>query len=139
MTDAERLVERLRVELFNSYAPASSELSCDGLEQANAERLEAAATIQQQAARIAAMEREIKLLRRWRMEHDCRFTMGKVADISGSHCPLDKPCDRCQSEQASERIGELEGALEEIEDMTKRKQLPLSSMINDIARQALGR
>ena len=42
-------------------------------------------------------------LRRWRCDNDCRFTMGDVADLSGRHCPLDKPCVRCSTE------GEVEG------------------------------
>lgn len=37
-------------------------------------------------------------LRKWRTEQDCRYTMGDFADISGSHCPIDNPCVRCQHE-----------------------------------------
>lgn len=58
----------------------------------------------QLVSRIASLESEIARLRRWRCEQDCRFTMGDVADISGSHCPLDKPCARCEGERNIESI-----------------------------------
>ena len=37
------------------------------------------------------------------------------------------------------RIAALEDALREIADMTQKKQLPLTSMVNDIATKALGK
>jgi hypothetical protein len=45
-------------------------------------------------------------LRKWRTEWDCRYTMGNVADIDGSHC-LDaegepKRCRRCEFESEIE-------------------------------------
>ena len=47
---------------------------------------------------------EVMSLRRWRTEQDCRYTLGTVADIDGSHCPSDKPCERCQSERERDRL-----------------------------------
>lgn len=44
-------------------------------------------------------EDEIQKLRRQRIEFDCRYTMGNVADLTGSHCPIDRPCLRCQNER----------------------------------------
>jgi hypothetical protein len=53
-----------------------------------------------------------------RSDFDCRYA-GSVAEFSGSHCPVDKPCDRCAAEQRvaelkaelRKRIAELEAAL----------------------------
>lgn len=50
-------------------------------------------------AAAEAGENEIEKLRRQRIEFDCRYTMGKVADLTGNHCPIDKPCLRCQNER----------------------------------------
>lgn len=44
-----------------------------------------------QSARIRELERRIESM-------DCRY-VGRFAEISGSHCPLDEPCDRCQAER----------------------------------------
>lgn len=43
-------------------------------------------------------------LKKWRVEQDCRYTMGNVADISGSHCPLDRPCERCKNESLQDKL-----------------------------------
>ena len=34
---------------------------------------------------------------------DCRL-VGRVAELSGSHCPADKPCDRCVAERRIEEL-----------------------------------
>ena len=54
---------------------------------------------------------ELMALRRWRTEQDCRYTLGNVADIDGSHCPSDKPCERCQSEREIDRLRARVGGL----------------------------
>lgn len=46
---------------------------------------------------IEQLRSEIEQLRAERIEFDCRFTMmGEIADISGMHCPVGKPCMRCE-------------------------------------------
>jgi hypothetical protein len=40
-----------------------------------------------------------ELERRETREYDCRM-VGRVAEISGRHCPWDNPCQRCQLEDA---------------------------------------
>ena len=59
--------------------------------------------IEQAERRAEAMRGEVLSLRRYRCQQDCLYTMGDVADISGSHCPLDNPCTRCQLELAEAR------------------------------------
>ena len=51
-------------------------------------------------ARVAELEAQISAL-------DCRL-VGRVGELSGSHCPADRPCDRCVAEW---RIAELEAGL----------------------------
>lgn len=72
------------------------------------------------AARTAAAEvgeNEIEKLRRQRIGFDCRYTMGNVADLTGSHCPIDKPCLRCQNERLEaatiERCAEVERLIQD--------------------------
>ena len=52
---------------------------------------------------------------------DCRLA-GRVAELSGSHCPADRPCDRCVAER---RIEELSHAYAvqglAIEDLTNER------------------
>ena len=55
----------------------------------------------------AALRAENERLRRWRCEADCRYTMGDVAETSGSHCPTDRPCARCEAEMENERLWAL--------------------------------
>lgn len=50
------------------------------------------------------LEAERDQLRRQRTEFDCRYTLGNVADISGSHCPLESRCQRCKLEDAELQI-----------------------------------
>jgi hypothetical protein len=64
---------------------------------------------------VSALRAENARLRRWRTEADCRYTMGDVAEMSGSHCPWEKPCDRCAAEREIER---LRAALEVIRTRT---------------------
>jgi len=54
-----------------------------------------------------AKDAEILELRKQRIEYDCRFTLGNVADISGIHCPVDRPCMRCQVERRDAEIARL--------------------------------
>lgn len=51
---------------------------------------------------------EVAGLRRHRTELDCRYTLGDVADISGSHCPLNSKCTRCKAEDAELQVRDLE-------------------------------
>ena len=44
----------------------------------------------------AELRATVAELRRWRYEHDCRYTLGAVADLDLVHCPIDNPCVRCQ-------------------------------------------
>jgi len=66
---------------------------------------------------IAKLKEENYNLRRHRCELDCRYTMGGVADISGSHCPHDDPCQRCCYERRIKAMEkELDPHLEELDD-----------------------
>ena len=40
---------------------------------------------------------------------DCRYTGAGIADISGSHCPIEAPCQRCDLEREI-RAAEAESA-----------------------------
>ena len=51
-----------------------------------------------------SLRAENERLRRWRCEADCRYTMGDVAETSGSHCPTHRPCARCETEGEKERL-----------------------------------
>ena len=53
---------------------------------------------------LAAKDQEIAELRKWRTEQDCRYTMGRVADISAAHCPLGDPCERCAKDAEIARL-----------------------------------
>lgn len=46
--------------------------------------------------KISALVRERNLIKRTLSDCDCRYTGGRFGDISGSHCPPDKPCIKCQ-------------------------------------------
>ena len=66
---------------------------------------------------VASLQAEVMRLRRARCELDCRYTMGDVADLSGSHCPHDNPCQRCYYERRIEALEkERDPNLEELED-----------------------
>ena len=58
--------------------------------------------------KLAAAEARARALERRRTEADCRFA-GRYAEMSGSHCPIGDPCQRCQLEAAEARVAELEG------------------------------
>lgn len=60
-----------------------------------------------------AAEARARDLERQRTEADCRFA-GRYAEMSGSHCPIGDPCQRCQLAAAEARVAELEAALKEI-------------------------
>ncbi len=66
--------------------------------------LDQTATIAVLRAQLAAKDQEIAELRKWRTEQDCRYTMGRVADISGAHCPLGDPCERCAKDAEIARL-----------------------------------
>ena len=55
-------------------------------------------------ARCEELARKVDSLKRWRCDQDCRYTMGDVADISGSHCPGDRPCLRCANQREGEEL-----------------------------------
>jgi hypothetical protein len=46
---------------------------------------------------------QIQALRAQTESLDCRL-VGRVAELSGSHCPADKPCDRCVAERRIEEL-----------------------------------
>ena len=46
---------------------------------------------------------QIQALRAQIAALDCRL-VGRVADLSGSHCPADNPCDRCVAERRIEEL-----------------------------------
>ena len=46
---------------------------------------------------------QIQALRAQIESLDCRL-VGRVAELSGSHCPADKPCDRCVAERRIEEL-----------------------------------
>ena len=50
-----------------------------------------------------AYDRIVELERRETREYDCCM-VGLVAEMSGSHCPHDAPCQRCQLERAEEAL-----------------------------------
>lgn len=54
-----------------------------------------------------ALDARIRVLERRESEYDCRMC-GRVAEMSGSHCPIGDPCQRCQLERAERRVAELE-------------------------------
>ena len=58
-----------------------------------------------------ALRDELAAVRASRAAMDCRFTPGDVADISGSHCSLDAPCDRCRAEDMRDALVKCEFAL----------------------------
>jgi chromosome segregation ATPase len=91
-------IERLTAALGSAgYARALKE--CDDL-RAEIDRLQAdRAQLVLMTELLRASNAEVERLRRHRTELDCRYTMGDVADLSGSHCPPDEPCLRCKVER----------------------------------------
>jgi hypothetical protein len=69
-----------------------------------------AEALRKAADRIAELEVDVERLRRWRVEQDCCYTMGAVADMSGSHCPSGRPCVRCEHEREVERLTRVRDA-----------------------------
>lgn len=63
---------------------------------------------------INTLQGKIAALRAFRVQQDCRFTAGDVADIDGSHCQMDKPCVRCQMERLRAENERLREALNTI-------------------------
>lgn len=39
---------------------------------------------------------------------DCRFTGAGFADLTGTHCPPDRPCQRCRTDAELERLRTIE-------------------------------
>jgi HAMP domain-containing protein len=62
------------------------------------------------AAVTADLRAKIERLQAHRSSLDCKFA-GDVAEISGSHCPADDPCLRCENEQLRTENWQLKGAL----------------------------
>lgn len=60
-------------------------------------------------AENAALKAKVYELKQRICKMDCRYTMGEVADISGSHC--NEPCDRCQARRENEALEENLAAL----------------------------
>lgn len=62
-------------------------------------------------AKLDEAEKRVRVLeKRETHDYDCRM-VGKVAEMSGSHCPFDDPCQRCQLDRADDRIARLERLL----------------------------
>ena len=75
-------------------------------------------------AGIEQLQREVMKLRKHRTEYDCHYTLGDVADISGSHCPLDEPCQRCLLAQRTEALQNISEQLPCTEPCEMRPALP---------------
>lgn len=56
------------------------------------------AIYEEAASAIRALEAKVSELRAERSEFDCRFA-GRHWEASGSHCPTDRPCLRCQRDR----------------------------------------
>lgn len=65
---------------------------------------------------IESLRSDLLEARRITTTLDCRYTLGDVADISGSHCPLDKPCERCRNER---EIARLEAKVEKADALAE--------------------
>lgn len=59
---------------------------------------------------LAQVREERDRARRGREELDCRFA-GPFAELSGSHCPLNRRCQRCQLEAVTEERNQALAAL----------------------------
>ena len=86
------------------------------------------------------LELRVKELEAMVESMDCRL-VGRVGELSGSHCPLEKPCDRCVAER---RVAELTNAcavqglaIEGLE--TRNKYMELRIRERDRYRNALNR
>lgn len=66
---------------------------------------------------------EIERLRRHRTELDCRYTMGDVADLSGSHCSPDEPCLRCKVERLTAELKQRNADYGQLVDLVNRAAL----------------
>jgi len=101
---ASEVIERLatEVERLKSclYAQEAVPPLYDKIKQLRADNAKQELTITDQMETIANLWAQ-------RSEFDCRFT-GDVADISGSHCPADAPCLRCQIERLRGQVAALE-------------------------------
>lgn len=63
-------------------------------------------------------------LRRELPQYDCRRTGGPVSDISGRHCPLDKPCLTCRLEDTQEIVNKIrKEALKELTQLSEEMGL----------------
>jgi cell division protein FtsB len=68
----------------------------------------------------ANLSKELMNCRYSRVDLDCRYTIGNVADISGRHCE-GKRCTRCQYEiEAEEYEEEIKKLKQEIDDLNEQ-------------------
>lgn len=63
--------------------------------------------LQTQDAEVTRLTAELAALRAERSTMDCRFA-GQYWEASGSHCPLDSPCVRCERDRLREEYDILE-------------------------------
>ena len=77
--------------------------------------------------RANALGAIVEALRRELPQLDCRRTGGLVSDLSGKHCPLDDPCQRCRLETAEARAEALEAELERLNEINRKYSLRLAT------------
>ena len=84
---------------------------------------------------VAELQAEVLRLRSARCELDCLYTMGDYADSGGSHCPLDRPCQRCTYERIIRQLEkERDPNLEELDDgVPSRWRILEWTRIRDVA------
>ena len=94
-------IKKLRARLDAAESPVR-------IARANAEKY---LTDMKATTEWMAMQERIKELQAQISTFDCRFA-GEYADLSGSHCPIDKPCMRCRNELLQARLDAAYRSLE---------------------------
>lgn len=84
-------------------AAAADALEAEDATRLNRYAVRVARERDEASAQLATTRRTLSAL-------DCRYTGGGVADVSGSHCPLGAPCERCAGERGREEARESEPA-----------------------------
>jgi hypothetical protein len=64
---------------------------------------------------IVWLRAEVGRLQRQRERLDCRYA-GQYAEMSGRHCPIGDPCQRCRLERAEVEVERLREALQAMLD-----------------------
>lgn len=109
-TAALDLVSRIRIALNDNGKRMQDELLiyCRELAALPARVTEMQAGFEESVDKRIALEARVAELESRLSSLDCRYAGGGVAEVSGSHCPADIPCDRCMAEH---RVAELEAML----------------------------